>query len=560
VTGEPNPSAGPGRSRLPRRRAGLLAVLVLGLALTLPIEATGWNQTAHYALVRALDHGTTRIDRYRHSTGDKARYHGHWYSARAPGLAIWELPEYALLRAVRAARSTRVGPHHNDRIIWLLGLWGSVLPACALLLLVRVVAERLEPGFGTAAAVTVGVGSLLLPFATLLFSHVAAALLAFGAFAILFHERQRPRPRPLLIAAAGLFIGFGVTTEYPTLLVGLVLGLYGVSGNGALGRPRELLGRAAPYGLGVAVGVIPLALYNHWAFGSFTHVAYADIREQQSGFFGIGAPRPAVVAELLLSSRGLLILAPVLAMAVLANVLLYRAGRRAEALTIGAVLLIILLYDSGYYLPFGGSVPGPRFLVVALPFLGVPLATAWRRLPGPTLALAAASLVGMLIPTMTKPMVRTEAFTGVWTHWLRLGHLQATLATALGVKSAWVAWVPILALLAIAIALAARATPPLSLGAHQLVAGFAATCGWALFAALGPNALGIDQAAERLIVAAGYKRVTGQPYGSHPIAGLVLFCLGAALAALVLAAVVRALRTGPARVARRPRLRRLRTP
>jgi hypothetical protein len=50
----------------------LAAVLLLGLALALPIQAIGWNQTSHYALTRALDHGTPRIDRWRHSTGDKA--------------------------------------------------------------------------------------------------------------------------------------------------------------------------------------------------------------------------------------------------------------------------------------------------------------------------------------------------------------------------------------------------------------------------------------------------------------------------------------------------------
>jgi hypothetical protein len=152
----PNPISGSRRPRLSRRGTGLAAVLLLGLALALPIQAIGWNQTSHYALTRALDHGTPRIDRWRHSTGDKAHYRGHWYSARAPGLAIWEQPDFALVRAVGAARFHRVGPHHNDLPIWLLGLWGSALPACALLLLVRSVAERLEPGFGTAAAVTVG--------------------------------------------------------------------------------------------------------------------------------------------------------------------------------------------------------------------------------------------------------------------------------------------------------------------------------------------------------------------------------------------------------------------
>ena len=47
--------------------------------------------------------------------------------------------------------------------------------------------------------------------------------------------------------------------------------------------------------------------------------------------------------------------------------LLYRRGRRAEALTIAAVALAFFVYDSGYWLPFGGGSPGPRFLIPVLP-------------------------------------------------------------------------------------------------------------------------------------------------------------------------------------------------
>ena len=52
------------------------------------------------------------------------------------------------------------------------------------------VGDRLEPGLGIAAAVTLGGATLVLPFATLFFSHVLAATLGFAAFAVLLLERE----------------------------------------------------------------------------------------------------------------------------------------------------------------------------------------------------------------------------------------------------------------------------------------------------------------------------------------------------------------------------------
>ena len=49
-------------------------------------------------------------------------------------------------------------------MIYLIGLWGNVLPGLLLLLLVWRVAERFEPGYGVAAAVVLGLGTMVLPF------------------------------------------------------------------------------------------------------------------------------------------------------------------------------------------------------------------------------------------------------------------------------------------------------------------------------------------------------------------------------------------------------------
>jgi hypothetical protein len=529
-----------GRSTAPRRIAlflrrhsGVLAILLVALAYAQPIQVRGWNQASHYALVRALSHGHTNIDPYKFSTGDKAKDKGHWYSSRAPGLAFYLLPAYEAMRVVGIDKVTHknVAGKKNDEMIWALGLWGNVIPAALMLLLVRWFADRIEPGYGTAAAVTLGLGTLILPFATLLFSHVLSALLGFAAFALLWRERERglPPPRVLYSALAGLLVGYGFTTEYPLFIVGAVLGVYILAT-----FPRDRAKHALAYVGGGILGIVPLLLYDKAAFGSFFHVAYADLPKHHRGFFGINVPNPKVAAELLFSSRGLLTLAPVLALSVLGIWWMYRRGRRAEAWVIGSTGLLFLIYNSGYYLPYGGQVPGPRFLITALPFLAVPLAVAYRRLPGPTLALAAVSTVCLAVPTLVKPFVSAEGDTGYWMHHLENHNFQVQILTLFG-PLGWVSLIPFGVLVIGAVTLAALATPRLDITWRTVRAGLAAVAVWAPLAIFVPRELGIDHQAELRIVAAGDPTAVHEKFGSHPISHLVFLASGVAIVFMLVA-------------------------
>src|SRR5262249_52810017 len=164
-----------------RRRLGLAAILLVALAAATLVPTLAWNQTSHYAQVQALGHGRATIDSWQWQTGDKGFRKGHWYSDKAPGLAFASLPAYELLRAVGVPSAARhiqltadqtrlpgnlrsialygpggsVGrPPDQPRLatgreltgmIWALGLLTSLVPLIILLLLVRGVAETLEP-------------------------------------------------------------------------------------------------------------------------------------------------------------------------------------------------------------------------------------------------------------------------------------------------------------------------------------------------------------------------------------------------------------------------------
>jgi hypothetical protein len=532
VPGEEQPAARRrGRVRLlPRGRSprlALAAIVLAALGSGLMLQNWSDNQSSHYDLIRALDAGRTTIDQGPYPTKDKAFYHGHWYSARAPGLALYSLPFYETLTALQAPRVARSSPalRGEDEMIDFVGWWGSVLPAFVLMLLVWRVGERFEPRYGAATAIAFGLGTMMLPFSTLLFSHVFSAMLGFAAFALLLRERDGP-PRPWLLACAGLAIGYAITSEYPLAFAGLVLGLYALSRPDSL-RPGPVAMRAGAMVLGAVVGIVPLLLYNHAAFHSWTHLAYADIPQQHRGFFGISAPSPRVFVTLLLDSRGLLTLSPVLAMGAAGTVLLFRRGRRAEALTIAGVCAFYLIYNAGYYLPFGGGAPGPRFMITILPFLACPLGLALKRWPGPTVALAGASIAAWTIVTITHPLVGFENETVIWTRLLSKGEFQPTIATALGAGRGWGGIWPILLVLAGAVALAAAATPRLRLTPAALGAGVLALAAWALYAALGPTALGIDHQGLLSIVKAGDPTaldLTLHHGTRYPLTRLTLYC------------------------------------
>ena len=366
----------------------------------------------------------------------------------------------------------------------------AVIPAVLLLGGVRWAGDRIEPGYGTAAAITLGLATIVATFAAEYFSHVIAAALGFGAFLALMREREGP-PSTGLVAVAGLAAGLAVTFEYQVGLVGVVLFFY------ALAREAPRLPRGAAYALAAFAGAFPALAFNWWALGSPLEFAYgsavdvsgfnghAKLGLNDDGLFGITAPRPQSAIDLLLGSRGLLAITPVAAAAIAGLVLLWRSGRlKAEAAAIVAICALYFVYNAGYWLPFGGGTPGPRFLIPALPFLALGLATAYRRLPAITLALAIPSFVFMGAAAISFPLIGDQG-SGEWADFIEDGHLEHSLLTVLGVSSSWLAIAPVVLAAFAAIAFAARATPRTELG--DLRPAVAALAGWAFLSAVGPQ-------------------------------------------------------------------------
>ena len=252
--------------RLSTRATALAAIAALAFAYAVVVQPSGPNQAAHFALVRSLADGSAEIDP--RETIDAAYIDGRFYAAKAPGLAMFTLPWYGVLRAVGLQDGTLATAGGYSRRLWEVNLFGAVLPALALLLLVVVAVDRVVPGHGAPTAVLLGAGTLLLPFATLFFDHALAAALGFAAFVVLLRERDGPG-RTSLVATAGALAGLAVVVEFPLALVGVVLAAYAASRGGPVRR-------LAAYSGGALVGLIPLLAYNTWAFGSPFRLSYTN--------------------------------------------------------------------------------------------------------------------------------------------------------------------------------------------------------------------------------------------------------------------------------------------
>jgi hypothetical protein len=296
-------------------------------------------------------------------------------------------------------------------------LAASAAPSALAALCVFWIARRLGADDAAAAfaAAACGLGTPFWAYATLFYGHALAAgcLAAACAGAIRLGDPLPPRSTALTGLIVGLTAGWAVVTEYPASIPSGVIVLYALWQVWQRDRDRSTVARVCvTTGAGLAFGAIVLVGYNWLAFGRPLYIGYTSeegYEAMRTGVFGVNLPNAHAAYEILFGAyRGLLPLAPVLAVAPIGFVFLLRDRRtRLASATVGFVALYYFLLTSGYAYWSGGWSYGSRHLGPALPFLSIGLAPVWMRsgrvLRAAVLALALIGIGESLVAVSTTP-------------------------------------------------------------------------------------------------------------------------------------------------------------
>jgi len=181
-------------------------VALLWLALVFVHQA--WFDTRRPAsrldlLFAVVVDGKVQIDDYHDNTPDKALHQGHYYSDKAPGTVALALPAFAAMYGLQHGLGVRV----EDRGAWLACSWAACAFSQALpaalggILLLAWLRRHVPPRTALVTVLALWLGSLPLPYSTLLFSHAQViGLISIAVWSLRLFEDWPP-------SAPGRWIG-----------------------------------------------------------------------------------------------------------------------------------------------------------------------------------------------------------------------------------------------------------------------------------------------------------------------------------------------------------------
>ncbi|MCD6384175.1 glycosyltransferase family 39 protein, partial [Candidatus Sumerlaeota bacterium] len=212
-------------------------------------------------------------------------------------------------------------------------------------------------------------GTMFFPYNTVFYSYAPAVLCVLLAFRkILRCNRANAHPGDYLVI--GLLLGGALLFEYTFGIVVVALLILLVA------KQRTRLSHFAICGTGVVLALLPFLIYTIAIFGTITIPYKYEVspifREGMTkGIMGITTPRLTVLYYITIHPyRGIFFLSPFLIFA-FAGVVLWLKKKQflAETLVSLGIILGYLLFNSSYYMWWGGWAVAPRHLLPMIPFM-----------------------------------------------------------------------------------------------------------------------------------------------------------------------------------------------
>ncbi len=377
------------------RIAGAFRVYRLHLLASLLIFLTsgyfcntrpGWNVNSQFALACAIaEQGTFRIDRYHDillPTEDKSIYRGHYYSDKSPLTAFLAVPVMYVYGLMNPPQNN--ADYYSRALYWVTWITIGLLSAVICFMIIELLKRR---GCAPIPAVLGGIfwitATPLLGYSILFFNYIPACALVLAGFWLVDPALSRINGHfsPSRMLAAGMLLGLAAWSLNTMALAALVMTLY-LACLCMVNRHYTRNGLLS-WVMGGILGACGYFIYSFIIFDTpgspYRFEADPFFREQMSRGF-MGATVPSLWVAWLVTFhpfKGFFLWWPVLTMALGGCIYLVFRGDLRERIEASCSLLFLaglLLYNSAYYMWWGGYSYAPRHLLpaVALLFTGLP--------------------------------------------------------------------------------------------------------------------------------------------------------------------------------------------
>lgn len=412
-------------------------LVVIALIFTLFITWGGDNSWSRYDLTASMvEHRSLEISNYSYNTHDKLLYPYEriWkeinrsrynktgqtldtvdrdavvklferddvriYSGKAPFSSVIAVPGY-LLGDMVSGQSQKdlwyedglsddfVQLSHGTSIkqFFIVLTTSSLFGAALVFLVYSGIKEQMEENTAFYTSLLLALATPIFFYSSTYFGVINAAF--FGFLSYILMKKSLDSRSQVLMAAAGISAGLAVSTEYYALIIPFMVSIY----LSADLRLKSIFN----YTSGVLIGALPLFVYNYLIKKDPFTPLIVSRNFFSPGTIGTtcsfyeacfsGVSYPVIFGSILdpvrtinlafrllfMPSRGIFFYAPVLLLVIPGTYFLYKKNKFLTLLFPG-VFFVLILFQATRLNWLAGASFGPRYAVLGLPFLGLPLA------------------------------------------------------------------------------------------------------------------------------------------------------------------------------------------